>query len=319
MIKDSILAIIHRPCFNDIADAWLSRVMNTHKKTTYDKYQGICRKYIFPFTEGLEYRKIKNETLKSLYIKKIEPLSLSRSSSVQSSIVTVLNQIICYTNEMYDMNLNKIRLSSPRSCQAPVEVFSRDEQKDLVRYLHENIDPTKLGVYICISTGLRLGEICALKWEDIDLSQHTISINKSVHRVNTEKESRKTKLITSSPKSKSSKRIIPISDELLSLLMKQENKEGYLLNPLKPTDPRTFENRYGKILNDIGISHKKFHVLRHTFATNCIYNGMDAKSLSEILGHSSVQITLNRYVHPSMEQKRSQLNALSALYAGSCA
>nr|WP_292208575.1 tyrosine-type recombinase/integrase [Butyrivibrio sp.] len=77
--------------------------------------------------------------------------------------------------------------------------------------------------------------------------------------------------------------------------------------------------KYGKILKDVGISHKKFHVLRHTFATNCVYNGMDAKALSEILGHSSVQITLNRYVHPSMEQKRNQLNALSSVYAGYCA
>ena len=319
MIKDSILAIIHRPCFNDIADAWLSRVMNTHKKTTYDKYQGICRKYIFPFTERLEYRKIKNDTIKTIYIKKIEPLSLSRSSSIQSSIVTVLNQIIRYGNEMYDLNLNRISMNRPRACPAPVEVFSKEEQKNLVRYLHQNMDLNKLGIYICLSTGLRLGEVCALKWDDIDLSQHTISINRTVHRVNAENGKSKTVLTTSSPKSKSSKRVIPISDELLSLLLQQKIKEGYLLNPLKPTDPRTFENRYGKILKDVRISHKKFHVLRHTFATNCVYNGMDAKALSEILGHSSVQITLNRYVHPSMEQKRNQLNALSSVYAGYCA
>lgn len=319
MIRDSILAIIHKPCFNDIADAWLSRVRTTHKKTTYDKYQGLCMKYIYPFTDGVEYRKIKNDTMKLLYIKKIEPLALTMSPSLQSSIVTVLNQIIDYGNEIYNMNVTRLRMNKPRPCQAQVDVFSMDDQKNLVRYLHENMDPTKLGVYICISIGLRLGEICALNWEDIDLNEHTISIKRTVHRVNAASGKNKTILTTIAPKTNSSIRVIPISDELYSLLMQQKNKEGYLLNPLKPTDPRTFEYRYDKILKEIGVAHKKFHVLRHTFATNCIYNGMDAKSLSEILGHSNVQITLNRYVHPSMEQKRNQLNALSAIYAGYCA
>lgn len=171
-----------------------------------------------------------------------------------------------------------------------------------------------MAVLLCLYTGFRLGELCALKWEDIDFSNQLISVARTVQRLHVEGHETKTKLLVTEPKSSYSRREIPLSPTILELLMCFQNNKEYVFGGNDPLEPRTLQYQFKKILREAGIPNKKFHILRHTFATNCVEGGADAKSLSELLGHSNVQITLNRYVHPSMDIKRKHIDELAVFY-----
>ena len=153
-----------------------------------------------------------------------------------------------------------------------------------------------------------------MKWEDINMDLKILHVNRTVQRVRTDDETKRTKLLESEPKTICSKREIPVSDQLYQLFLEFYCSDIYLLNKNKPMEPRTYQNKFKSYLTEAGIEQTHFHVLRHTFATNCISNGADAKSVSEILGHSDVKITLNRYVHPTVDTKRNHLNGLDTLY-----
>lgn len=172
---------------------------------------------------------------------------------------------------------------------------------------------------MCMYTGMRIGEVCALKWKDILLDEHCIFIESTMQRLKSDnKEFAKTEVIITSPKSNSSTRTIPIPDNLYEILKKHRcSGEAYLLtgNSLRFLEPRTLQNHFKSALKICGINDANFHALRHTFATRCVEIGFDVKSLSEILGHASVNITLNKYVHPSMELKQKNMNRISDLLA----
>lgn len=171
-----------------------------------------------------------------------------------------------------------------------------------------------MAVLLCLYTGFRLGELCALKWEDIDFSNQLISVARTVQRLHVEGHETKTKLLVTEPKSSYSRREIPLSPTILELLMCFQNNKEYVFGGNDPLEPRTLQYQFKKILREAGIPNKKFHILRHTFATNCVEGGADAKSLSELLGHSNVQITLNRYVNPSIDIKRKHIDELAVFY-----
>ncbi len=201
---------------------------------------------------------------------------------------------------------------------ADIRVFSMEEQEQLVYYLRENMDLSALGILLCLFTGIRLGELCALKWEDINLVERKISVSKTMQRIriNTDK-GRKTEVRILEPKSSNSARVIPLPDPIAGLLEQYHVPEAYLLtgNKYHFVEPRTMQNRFKRKVAACGIQDANFHATRHTFATRCVELGFDVKSLSEILGHGSVTITMNRYVHPSMELKRENMNLFSNLFA----
>ena len=201
-----------------------------------------------------------------------------------------------------------------RKTNQSIDILDVSEQAKLLRGLFDETDVYKLGIYICLSTGLRLGEVCALKWCDIDMNLKLLHVNQTVQRLPSKDETSKTILLETSPKSFHSKREIPISNQLYELFEKFYNTKTYVLNGNKPMEPRTLQYQFQKILEACEIRKTSFHTLRHTFATNCIQTGADIKSVSEVLGHSDVKITLNRYVHPSMNSKREYLNSLSSIY-----
>ncbi len=176
----------------------------------------------------------------------------------------------------------------------------------------------KTAVLLCMYTGLRLGELCALRWTDLDEKNITISVNHTVQRIATENQRKKSALMESAPKSGTSKRTIPVSEEMMDLLRGLQNRQLYVFGGMKPLEPRTMQYRFKQILKEAGIERRNFHILRHTFATNCMENCMDIKSLSEILGHSDVKITLNCYVHPTLEAKREQIGRLPGFYGQIC-
>ena len=188
------------------------------------------------------------------------------------------------------------------------------EQGRLLSILFQETDLFKTAILLCLYTGLRLGELCALKWTDIDLENRIVRVSGTVQRLYIEGKATKTGLLETSPKSEFSKREIPLSAVAADRLEAFKNHETYVFGGKKPVEPRTMQNHFKKIIKEAGLPDKNFHILRHTFATNCVEGGTDVKSLSEILGHSDVQITLNRYVHPSMDTKRRHIDSLSTFY-----
>ena len=177
-----------------------------------------------------------------------------------------------------------------------------------------NMDLTKLGIMIALYTGVRIGELCGLKWSDIDLNVKTIRIDRTVQRIRVNGKANRTELIVSTPKSHTSVRTIPITEFLVRILkvFKLSSTDTFvIMGNAKLPDPRTMQYRFKTLLTKIGLRTLNFHSLRHLFATNCIELGFDVKTLSEILGHSSVEITLNRYVHSSIERKRQCMDMLS--------
>lgn len=199
-----------------------------------------------------------------------------------------------------------------------MHIFSTAEQEKLYQYLCLNLNNYNVGILLCLFTGIRIGEVCALRWEDISIQEKTIYIHQTMQRIQSRNEDKKTKVIISTPKSQCSIRIIPLPDNLVEIISKcTVKKTGYFLtgSDNKFVEPRTMQNHFKKVLQENSITDTNFHSLRHTFATRCIELGFDVKSLSEILGHASVNITMNRYVHPSMTLKRENMQRLSTLIA----
>lgn len=163
-----------------------------------------------------------------------------------------------------------------------------------------------------MSTGIRIGELCALQWKDIDLEKRILTVRKTMQRIQCPTEISKTKLIITDPKSESSCRKIPIPDCVMVFLrkFKGESRNYVLTGADKPIEPRTMQYRFAKVLKNAKLPSVHFHALRHIFASSCIRLGFDVKALSELLGHSSVEITLNRYVHSSFEQKKEYMKRI---------
>ena len=196
-----------------------------------------------------------------------------------------------------------------------LNVLTISHQKKLMQYVTDNFTFRNLGIYICLSTGMRIGEVCALKWSDIDLGTETIHVNRTIERIYIiEGDKRRTELVIGTPKTKNSIREIPVSKELMKLirpLKKLMNDDYFVItNEAKPTEPRTYRNYYKQLLKQLGIPDLKFHGLRHSFATRCIESQCDYKTVSVILGHANISTTLNLYVHPNMEQKKKCINKM---------
>ena len=197
-----------------------------------------------------------------------------------------------------------------------LEVLSRSNQRKIMNYIEKNFTFKNLGIYICLSTGLRIGELCALTWDDIDADNGVILVRKTIQRIYVIDDVKKrTELIIDTPKTKNSIRDIPMTSDLIKIIKpikKIVNNEYYVLtNDIKPTEPRTYRNYYKRFMKKFDIPDLKFHGLRHSFATRCIEGKCDYKTVSVILGHSNISTTLNLYVHPNREQKKKCINQMN--------
>ena len=292
---------------HELSAAWFAEVKDLRKYSTYRKYMDIYENYIHVRLGSLPVREIGSDT-----VTKILPSQLS--ASTHRSIYCVLNQMLRYGNIHFNLPNVSLQPCIPPKRTAPIEILGPADQKRLLEQLYTDMDSYKLGIVICLSTGLRLGEICSLKWEDIDFQNGLLYVRRTVQRVRKAAGDKKTMLVEGTPKTDSSRREIPMPDYLLKIMSRFRESYPYVLNGNTPMDPRTYQNKFKSYLHAADIENKNFHILRHTFATNCINNGADVKSVSELLGHSSVNITLNKYVHPAMDVKRSCLNHLSSIY-----
>lgn len=310
--KDKEPASDKEATFHAAALGWLDMVEKKRKYATYIKYRSIYEKHIREKINGKALVELDNTVLEEIFSG--DETSVL-SDSLKKSIVCVLNQIFSYGEMNYHLKLIRFSYQKQRDGRRPVRVLNRTEQAKLLRCLYEEMDIYKMGILLCISTGLRLGEICSLKWKDIDLNGKVLYVNTTVQRIACKDGNEKTTLLEGNPKSVFSQREIPLSDEIVNLLSLYYSESfPYVINKNHPMEPRTYQNKFQNYLKTAGVEKKNFHALRHTFATNCINSGADIKSLSEILGHSDVKITLNRYVHPTLDIKRRHMNTLSSVY-----
>ncbi len=281
------------------------------KEQTYIKYYDIVKRVIIPKLGNESFNKLNNKTVENFFNNE-DVSSLALSS--QKTVLYIVNASYKYGKAKgYKTNLNKIdiKLKTPK---AKIVYLTKYEQNKVEDLLSKKKGIKALGILMCLYTGLRIGELCALRWKDIDLENKCYRIEHTVQRVkNLEKNaSNKTKLILGEPKTISSKRVVPIPNFLIPLLKKYKKDDNIFVFSEKdvPRDPRTFESYFERILKKCDIENKNFHSLRHTFATRSLEAGIDIKTLSEILGHSSYRITLDIYVHSSFELKKDSLNGL---------
>lgn len=299
--------------FCALMEEWLEEVEQTRKYSTYIKYKKLYTCHIQTLFSADKLSRLSDRNIQT------RMATLEVSGTTRQSILAAIKQTLRYVERKYGYPMPAITSCPLQKKSSAIEIMNRTEQTRLIQFLYSDMDISKVGIYLCLFTGLRLGEICSLKWADIDQKKGLLHVNRTVQRIESKEGPTKTALLETPPKSAFSKREIPMSDILLTLLTRfQQDDQEYVLKSSKPMEPRTYQNHFKKYLEQINAPSYNFHILRHTFATNCIDSGMDVKSLSEILGHSNVQITLNRYVHPSMDTKRKYINALSADYGHIC-
>lgn len=203
-----------------------------------------------------------------------------------------------------------------KKTQLDMRVLSVDEQHRLCDILMRDMNLTKFGVLLCMYTGIRIGEVCALKWESIDFSEGILSIRETLQRIQVMDVGacKKTKIVITEPKSKKAIRDIPLPGFVLEYAASlKHNPKAYILTGCSDRyiEPRSLQYTFKKYTQECGLTDVNYHALRHTFATRCIELGFDVKTLSELLGHSSVNITLNRYVHSSMDTKKTNMQRLT--------
>ena len=306
--------------FADLADAFLKQKKYQVKESTYSHYCYIINKHILPYFGNFLISEISSLLIEEYISEKLSNgrinINVGLSPKSVKDILCVLKSILKYGESKGITSVkNIIGIKAPKVNKKSIDILSENEQKAIEQYVLSE-DNMSFGIYLCLYTGLRIGEICALTWADINENTDCISINKTLLRIqNTEIGRSKTKIIIDTPKTDRSIRIIPLSPKLAQMLRERKpinvNKNIFFLTGTdKYIEPRNYYEKYKNILYRCGIPHHTFHALRHSFATRCIEKGFDAKVLSEILGHSTVKITLDRYVHPSLERKRQCMELL---------
>ena len=302
--------------FSYYSKNWLSTNSLRLKASTRAKYQADIENHINPFfgeqrPDEITSEKIDNFTHILLYEKQL-------SAKAVRNILALFHSIYMYIGKRGAQTLPNPEIIYPKEPKKIVRVLDRNEEKLLTLYLAREMDLCKFGVYIALRTGLRIGEVCALRWKDISMNAHTISIRHTEKRKKNpdQQDKFKTKVVIGSPKSYSSCRTIPLMPDIAVLCDRffPDNPESFVLTGTNQCmEPRKLQRRLKTYTEDCSIQEIHFHTLRHTFATRCIEVGFDVKTLSEILGHSNTSITLNQYVHPNLDQKRENMNRLKTM------
>lgn len=293
--------------YKELAAAWKAEKRRWVKDATYAVYVQHLNNHVLPFLEGLPEGTIPASTLQS-FVDAKSAQGLSPKSI--RDIALVLKMFLRYGagKGAWTMPVMDVRYPERSAVRAP-EVLTIADQRRLAGYLRENFSFRGLGVLIAMNTGMRIGEIAGLRWEDIDIPTGTIRVRRTAQRIYiADGPARQYELTVGSPKTLLSVRDIPISSALMGMLRplrRVMRPESYVIsNGPRPIEPRTLREWFARLLDSLGIARVRFHALRHTFATRCIECGCDTKTVSAILGHASVSTTLDLYVHPGIEQKK---------------
>ena len=286
---------------------WLNAVVNRVKESTLANYKNKFEKHILPEFGDIQCADLTAGRINAFINKK---LADGLSASYVRDIFTVFKTMLKYAQEEYGFRLSLKNVVLPKVERKQVEKISDAEQKKLVSYLKANMSLTAFGILLSLFMGLRIGELCGLKWDDVDFQHKVLRIRRTVQRITSANGNRKTKIVISAPKSATSFREIAIPDMLMKYFeMFRDEADHFILSGAdKPVEPRTMQYRYKKILQSAEVENHNYHKLRHTFATNSAEKGFNVKALSAVLGHSSVTLTLNRYIHPDRTYERRLMN-----------
>ena len=307
--------------FGNLLELWIADNRVRLKPSTLYRYQYLIDTHIQPELGSIPIESISSTVVNSYMANKLISGRVDGSGGLSAayvrSITLVINSALRFGMEQGLYSGAKLKINKPAIVPKELTILTSREQHTLENMLQTNTDATKMGIMISLYTGLRIGEICALTWDDVDLKNKVIYVRNTVVRVKSaEGDSSKTHLCIDRPKTTASLRCIPICSTLLPMLIcgAQKATSQYVASVSSSfVSPRTFDYRFKKILDDCQLPHINYHALRHTFATRCIEAGVDVKSLSEILGHGNVSITLNTYVHSSLELKRIQIEKISCV------
>jgi len=303
-LSDSVIT------FGDAAKRWIAKCELNLKRSTVVKYTEQLNKHILPSFSDVRLSAMSEPVIAQFLKNK----STDLSASSLHTLLTIIKSITKYARRQGWSDTNLSDLCLPTMTAHKPKTLSTVEHRRLETYLLDEMDLPKLGVYLCLYTGLRIGELCSLQWADIDLANNVLAVTSTVQRLKKDHSGfqQKTELSISEPKSRASLRSIPLPPQLVSVISPfRSAPDAFILTGhTRPMEPRTMQYKFKKYAQNLGLSCSNMHALRHTFATRCIELGFDAKTLSEILGHARVDITLNIYVHSSSEHKRSQMELL---------
>ena len=294
---------------------WLREKKPMIREATYIKYDTILKRHILPRLGGCFPAAVTTGMIDAfaralLYEDGLAPKTVR-------DILTVLHDILRYLSEHCAGTPPAAKVNYPKTGRTEIRVLSREEQQNFISYLRKDMDACKFGILLALSTGVRIGELCALRWENISLADRTVCITAAMQRLRdtTVPVGTKTRVVIGPPKSETSVRMIPLPEHIV-VLCKQAapaSPAAYVLTGTEHyMEPRVLQYRLKKYTTACGLEDVHFHTLRHTFATRAVEVGFEIKSLSEVLGHATTAITLERYVHSSSELKRINMDKLTA-------
>lgn len=290
---------------SEVVSLWKADKKQYVKRSSFSAYTLLLENHLLPAFGNKHH--VEEAEVQAFVFQKLEQ---GLSQKTIKDILIVLKMVLKFgvKNKWLEHQPFDVQFPTERE-KHTIEVLSRASQKKVMTHVQEHFTFRNLGIYICLSAGMRIGEICALTWEDINTDTGIISVRRTIQRIYTIEDGvRKTELVLDTPKTKNSIREIPMSKDLLKMLKPvrkiMNNSFFVLTNDARPTEPRTYRSFYKSLMKELEIPALKFHGLRHSFATRCIESKCDYKTVSVLLGHSNISTTLNLYVHPNLEQKK---------------
>ena len=297
--------------FEQLYKIWIKSKKISLKKGSISTYTYIFDKHLLPAFKYFNLSEITTEYILDFINSKASELGVKRLTD----IITIMNNIISYAKyEDYDLQINKLPI--PRKVNSDdIEIFNDIQRTNIINYLCANMNYINFTILLSLMTGTRIGEACALQISDFENS--IVHISKTIERIkNPAGGTPKTILIIDTPKNQASYRSIPLPRfmwDIFCELYKGADKNSFIAtNTEKFMEPRRLQELYKKMLFQVQVEYRKYHTLRHTFATYALRHGMDVKTLSELLGHTNVAFTIKRYVHSNIEIKREQMEKISS-------
>ena len=295
--------------FQDVSKIWCDAKRPIVKHSTMCAYLLTLQTHLLPWFGTME-------TIAECDVQQfvIDKCASGLARKTVRDMVAVLKSIVKYGNKHGIFHFEEWEIEYPTDTENKLlPTLSLNHQRILMNHLIEQPTQQNIGVLLALCTGMRIGEVCALQWEDVDYTQRIITVRHTVGRIYN-CELKTTERIHTSPKTKNSCREIPISKQLFQSLktVRKQSQSPYVVGTsTQSKEPRSYRDYFSRLLKRLNIPHLVFHGLRHTFATRCIESQCDYKTVSVILGHSNVATTLNLYVHPNLSQKKKCIDRMS--------
>ena len=305
--------------FSELAELWMKSFAQSVKESTLAHYKYTLHKYLFPVLGSMMLSELDEGALERLFLQILSPDDGNHkplgTSSAQECL-GILKRICKYGVHLHLLPPIELCIRLPAQKKAEPVPLNQNEQANLQAFLLESPTPRKVGILLQMELGLRIGEVCGLKWSDFDLNEGILTIRRTVCRISC--GDGHTKLLVQTQKTQKSAREIPLSRQLEQVLRKLKGDatpDMWFLsgNEVRPVEPRCYRKSIRCYLKKASLRIVHPHVLRHTFATTCLQAGCDIKTLSELLGHANPTVTLQRYVHSDLARKRKELQRIYAL------